>query len=111
MQKVREKIGMMSVNQMIIYHTIVEAYNIVKYSSSDQIRHKWESKKETTYCLGSESNNDIMIPKKSTTKCIGFTYFGAKLLNMLPSDIKRNEHSSIFKAKLKNWIRQKIPSY
>ena len=111
MQKVRENIGMMSVNQMSIYHTILEAYNIVKYSSSDQMRHKWESKKENTYYLRSESRNDMMIPKKSTTKCIGFTYFGAKLLNMLPSDIKESENSSIFKAKLNNWIWQKIPSY
>ena len=38
MQHVREKIRMMSVNQMNVYHTILEAYNVVRYSSSEQIK-------------------------------------------------------------------------
>ena len=38
MQNFREKIHMMSVNQMAIYHTLLETYNILWNSASDQIR-------------------------------------------------------------------------
>ena len=70
---------------------MLEAYYIVKYSSSDQIENKWENKKENTHILRSETRNDIKIPKKPTTKCSGFSYFGAKLFNMLPCDIKEQK--------------------
>ena len=102
---------MMSVNQMSVYHTMLEVYNIVKYSYSDQIRNKWESIKEITHILRSETRNDIKIPKRPTTKCSGFSYFGAKLFNMLPCDTKESKNSCIFKANIKSWIWQKIPSY
>ena len=32
MKNVREKIKMMSVNQISVYHTLLEAYNIMRYS-------------------------------------------------------------------------------
>ena len=34
MKNVREEIKMMSVNQISVYHTLIEAYNVVKNSSS-----------------------------------------------------------------------------
>ena len=40
MQRLREKIKMFSVNQMCVYHTILEAYNVVKNSSSQKIKLK-----------------------------------------------------------------------
>ena len=45
MQQVREKIKMFSVNQMAIYHSLLETYNIKRKSSSEQIKLKWEDKK------------------------------------------------------------------
>ena len=32
---------MMIVSQMSVYHTLMEAYNIMKHSSSEQIHMKW----------------------------------------------------------------------
>ena len=49
MQKVRENIKMFSVNQMAVYHTLLESYNVIKNSTSEQIKTEWEYKCETKY--------------------------------------------------------------
>ena len=41
MINVRVKIKMMSGNQISVYHTLLEAYNIMRHSSSEQIHIKW----------------------------------------------------------------------
>ena len=84
MKNVRENIKMMSVNQISVYHTLLEAYNIMRYSSSDQIHMKWTNISEKKYSLRSITNNDLKVPEKPMLKCLGFTYNGAKLFNMLP---------------------------
>ena len=38
MKYVREKIKMMSVNQIAVYHTLLEAYNVMSHLSSKQIK-------------------------------------------------------------------------
>ena len=38
MSEVRDKIGMFSVNQMAVYHTVMEAYNIINRKASDQLK-------------------------------------------------------------------------
>ena len=111
MKKKREKLKMMSVNQICCYHTLLDAYNIVKNSSSDQIKMKWSNKHENKYLLRSESKNDQIIPEKPMSKCLGFSYSGAKLFNKLPSDIKGTTKKSIFKSFAKDWIWKNIPSY
>ena len=109
MQQVRNDIKMMSVNQMNIYHTILEAHNVIRNSSSEQIKIKWEKKCESQYSLRSISSNDIKIPEKPILGY--FSYFGAKVFNMLPQSVKEIENTNIFKASVKNWIWDKIPSY
>ena len=110
MQHVREKMKMMSVNQMTIYQTILEAFNINRNSASERIKMKWADKHAIKYFLRSVIN-DLKIPKKPIKKCTGFIYFGAKLFNSLPSNIKEFYNSNTFKALIKKWIWQKIPSY
>ena len=46
MEKLREKIQMFSVNQMSIYHTLIEAFNVIHYGSADSIQEKWLSYNE-----------------------------------------------------------------
>ena len=41
MKNVREKIKMMSVNQIAVYHTLLKAYNVMSHLSSEQIKMKW----------------------------------------------------------------------
>ena len=37
MKEQRDKIKMLSVNQMAVYHTVMEAYNITNKNASDQL--------------------------------------------------------------------------
>lgn len=111
MQSVSEKVKMMSINQMAIYHTVLEAHNVIKNASSEQIKAKWVNNQENKYSLRSIAENKIKVPEKPSAKCTGFTYYGAKVYNMLPSDIKETSSTDTFKALIKKWIWQEIPSY
>ena len=106
---VRNKIEMMSVNQMCVYHTVLEAYNIMKNSSSEKIQMKWSDTHEIKYSLRRITNNDLKIPEKTTTKC--FSYTAAKQYNMLPKNLRENSNPKTFKTLTKKWIWEKIPSY
>ena len=111
MQNVRESIGMMSVNQMNVYHTIIEAYNIIRNSSSEQIKMKWEEKPEITYSLRSGTTKNLKIPEKPIRGCSGFTYHGSKLYNKLPCNMKETLNPKTFKSLTKSWIWKNIPSF
>ena len=111
MEQLRKKIRMFSINQMCIYHTLLEAYNVTRYSSSECIKRKWENQNQNEYTLRSRTTNDLIIPEKPTTKCSGFSYNGAKLFNMLPENIRKTSSPNTFKEFIKTWIWQYIPSY
>ena len=107
----REKIQMFSINQICVYHTLLEAYNIMRKSASDQIRLKWTDTNEKKYTLRSITNDDLKIPEKPVAKCLNFTYNGAKLFNMLPKKLKETQNQKAFKLLTKEWIWKNIPSY
>ena len=111
MQHIREKLKMMSVNQMAVYHTLLEAFNVIRNSSSELIQSKWIQTQTENYTLRSISKNDLKIPEKPKTRCIGFTYSGAKLFNSLPSNVKEAKNVNVFKNLIKDFIWEKIPSY
>ena len=50
-----------------------EAYNIMRYSSSEQIHTKWIDISEKKYSLRNITNNDLKVPEKLKLKCLGFT--------------------------------------
>ena len=107
-QHVREKLKMMSVNQMCIYHILMETYNIMSKSSSEQIQMKWSDIKEKKYSLRSISRNDLKIPEKPRTNCTGFSYCGAKLFNILPREIRETPNLNTFKTLTKNGFGRKF---
>ena len=107
----RRKIGIMSVNRMCIYHTLLETFNIMKNSSSEQIKVKWCSEYEKNYLLRSTTKQDLNVPEKPLTKCTGITYIGPKLFNKLPDNIKGTTNSNTFKILIKKWIWEKIPAF
>ena len=102
---------MMSVNQMCIYHTLLESHNVIWNSSSENIKLKWEDKNENRYTLRSDSKNDQKVPNRPLKKCTGFTYNGSKLFNMLPCSVKETKNPNIFKFHIKAWIWKNIPSF
>ena len=111
MEHVRNELKMMSINQMCVYHTLIEAYNVIRNSSSEEIKMKWSKKHENKYSLRSEMKNFQTIPEKPMTRCIGFSYHGSKLYNKLPSSIKDTTNTNTFKSLIKTWIWENIPAY
>ena len=105
----RNKIKMMSVNQMCVYHTALEAYNIKKKSSSEQILMKWTDTNEKKYCLRNIANNDLIVPEKPRIN--HFSYNAAKLYNKMPKNLRETPNPKTFKTLTKKWIWEKIPSY
>ena len=73
MERLREKIKTMSVNQVAVYHTIMEVFNIIFPQNKSKISRF--TKKDTV----KNTNNFIRVPEISMKKCTGFTYCWAKL--------------------------------
>ena len=63
------------------------------------------------YALRSITNKNLKVPEKPKLKCMGFTYNGAKLFNMLPPQMSETKDPNNFKTMMKNWIWDNIPSY
>ena len=98
MEKLREKIQMISVNQMSIYHTLIEAFNVIHYGSADRIQAKWITNKERVY--SNRRSHDVKIPRVEHITCQGFSLHGAKAWNSLPECIKSIKNPDIFKQKI-----------
>jgi hypothetical protein len=110
MLELRTKIKIMSVNQMTIYHTIMEVFNILYNYSSEQINKKYRH--HDRHSLRKNTNNFLRVPEiQLRRKCTGFTYCGAKIFNNLPNNIRETQDSIIFKKLVKNWIWDEVPSY
>ena len=100
-----------TIQKVSISYTLLEGYNIVRNSSSEQIKLKWTDDNEKNYTLRSSTNSDLKVPEKPKSKCTGFTYLGSKLFNLLPKNIRESPNPSTFKTLTKNWIWMKIPSH
>ena len=111
MEHLRQKIKMMSVNQMCVYHTILEAHNVVNNSSSEVIKRKWYHKHENKYLLRSETTNGLNIPERPSKNRIGFAYNGAKLYNKIPNEVKKTLNPNNFKSLVKSWVWENIPAF
>ena len=108
MEKLRNKIKMMSVNQMAVYHTILETFNVIRKSSSEQVELKY--KHQDQHSQRKTAKNDLRVPERMNKNCTGFSYRGAKIFNMLPTNIKEIENPKNFKIMIKDWIWKNIPS-
>ena len=109
MEKLREKIKMLSVNQMNSYHVLIEAFNIINFGSADQIQEKWLPKEDRIY--SNRRKQDVKVPSVKHVKCRGFSWHAAKLWNSLPEHIKSIKKPKTFKARIKDFILETIPSY
>ena len=72
---------------------------------------KWSDNQGKKYSLRNITENDLKEPEKPIPKCTGFTYYGAKLYNMLPRNLRETENPATFKIKTKEWIWKNIPSH
>ena len=106
----RKNLNMMSVNQICIYHTLLETYNIMRNLASEEIHLKWTDTSEKKYSLRNISKNVLKVPEKPVPKCLGFTYNAAKLFNLLPRNLREMTNENTFKIQTKEWIWKNIPS-
>ena len=101
---------MMSVNQMTMYHIIMEVFNILYNNSSEQINKKYRH--QDRHSLRKNTNNFLWVPVTQLKRnCTGFTYYGAKIFNNLPNNIRETQDRNIFKTLVKKWIWDEVPSY
>ena len=87
---------MLSVNQMPVYHTVMEAYNITKKTASEQLQKKLNMH-EGKHSERGAANNKMFVPENPRIKCTGFSYFGPKLYNVIPKKIKDAKSTDDFK--------------
>merc|ERR1711978_254361 len=103
MEKARQNLKMMSVNQLSVYHTAIEMFNIVNNKSSVSLHE--EMKMELRgYNLRGIEDEKVKVPEKGKKSCNGFHYMGPKLWNFLPVHIRKTTLRDIFKDKLKEFI-------
>ena len=100
MENLRRKIGMFSVNQLNHYHVLLEAFNIIKYGSADKIQAKWLPNDQRVY--SNRRKLDVKVQLVEVT-CRGFSWYGAKIWNKLPEEIKSMENPDTFKARIKSF--------
>ena len=72
---------MFLVNQMAVYHTVMEAYNITNKSASDQLQKKL-NKHEGKHSERSAANNDMYVPENPRKRCTMY-FSGFKFENCL----------------------------
>ena len=109
MQKLREELKFMSINQLSCYHVAMEMYNIINHSSSDLLHEEFKVE-QSRYNLRCHEDGTVKVPEKMKKSCTGFSYIGPKLWNHLPGHIRKTTIKSIFKSKMKDWIWEFIPS-
>ena len=103
MEKTRQNLKMMSVNQLSVYHTAIEMYNIINNKSSVAL-HQEMKIQQRGYNLRGMEEGKVQVPEKGKKSCNGFHYMGPKLWNFLPGHIRKTTIRNIFKEKLKDYI-------
>ena len=109
MKELRAKTRLLSVNQLSVYHTVLEVYNVVWNNSSMQLKKKMQKMQGSAYVTRSEVRGDLPIPTKPSEGCLSFSYKGPKLWNLVPKHIREETEQTTFKAELKAWIMKEMP--
>ena len=109
MEKLRKEQKIMSINQISIYHTAVDMFNIIHNASSDSLQQKMKIVPRG-YQLRCLEDGKVRVPPKGKKSCTGFSYNGPKLWNYLPDHIRKTTLRGVFKNKMKDWIWEFIPS-
>ena len=90
---------------------MIEAFNVINHSSSENIKKKWIIQKERNYPVRRERMGEVRVHVPAHIKCRGFTWYGAKMWNWIPVDIRELKNPDSFKVAVKRHIWDKIPSY
>ena len=101
MEKLRNSIKMFSVNQMVCYHVLLEAFNVVNNGSSDIIQKKWRPNEPRNYPMRRERKVEVKVHVPAHVSCQGFTREPGNQLPVEIQEIKlpRNVKARVFKVR------------
>ena len=111
MTALRNSIKMFSINQMVCYHVLLEVFIIINFGSSELIRKKWRPCETRNYPIRENRKHEVKVHVPTHVSCKGFTFYGAKLWNLLPVEIQELTNPDKFKDAVKTYIWEEIPSY
>jgi hypothetical protein len=110
-KKIWEETGMMTVNQMACYHLMMETNNVLNFGSSESLRECMREGGELTNVkTRANMRGDLKVPN-NVEKLNGFAYYGAKLWNRLPKELREAKTNGRFRSGVKKWIRENIPQH
>lgn len=104
-----EKTGYLSVNQLATYHTLIEMYNVIANKSIPNICDKITRCQNEFYNTRQNYSGNVTVPWVKKKKNQGFSTKGAKLWNLLPTQIKSLGRKKSFASSVKKWIIDNIP--
>jgi hypothetical protein len=107
-EKIWEESGMMTINHMVCYHLIMETNNVIKFSASEELRERLIRHNDSQHVTRTKTRGDLMVPE-NVEKLNGFTYYGAKLWNRLPMNLRETLSVGAFKNGAKKWLKKNIP--
>ena len=98
-----EKLGWLTINQLVEYHTLVSVF---------RIRLNKEPEYLASILCNEAHNGRILLPRPNLELAEkSFTIRGAKLWNSLPADVKVEKKMSKFKVMVKSWIEKNTPRF
>ena len=98
-----DKLGWLTINQMISYHTML---------TIQKVRTEKEPQHLAQYLTRDSRNGRIMFQKQLlSVTSRSFCYRGAAQWNLLPNHLRLNSGTSQFKSEIKRWILTNIPQF
>ena len=108
MKELRARTKSMSVNQLSVYHIVMEMYNVIWRNSSTQLKRKMQKIEDPNETK--QLRPRLKIPLRPSSRCCGFSFIGQKIWNQTPIQIREETDPSIFKKELKEWVLKEIPN-
>ena len=99
-----ERLGWFSVNQLIVYHTLIAVFKIRNSGEPEFLA--------TSLNKDNVVNGHILLPKQNLTLAEkSFTFRGAKAWNLLPFHMRTLVKIGCFKKELKKWVKENVPRF
>ena len=104
-----KKTGYLSVNRMAVYHTLQEAFSIIKEDSIPSLSSKFLPARNEHHNTRLNEKNRLRLPMCKSKRNEGFLYKSVKLWNSLPAGLKCLDEKRTFMSQMKKWVKENIP--
>ena len=117
-EELLKQCGWLSVNQLIVYHTLILVYKVISNKSPVYLHNKittefaYPTRMWTHFKDGNIDTNLRVRPNQDTSHLItsrSFRWRSSKLWNALPVELRHCKSLDNFKSTLKTWIKQNVP--